>query len=483
MPSRSTRTSPMPVLGMVDGSTSKLAATTASRIVDDVAALGWPVGEVLGSESELLERYDVSRAVFREAVRLVEHQQVARMRRGPGGGLVVTEPTVEAIIDAAVVYLHRVDARLDEVFEARMALEEIVVETAPERLEEEDLVRLRDLLAAEAAGEVTDHRALHAMLASLTRNPALELFVDILNRVSVLYLSDPKLVGSTTVKESRHAHARIAEAVMANDAGLARRRMRKHLDAEAEYLQRRRATRQLLPDTSLGGAVSNRRAERLARTILQEIVSEDLAPGTLLGSEAELMERHGVSRSVLREAVRLLEHHNVATMRRGPGGGFFVAPPDVAAVTNVVGLYLARRGMSIADLADLRTRLELVLIGLAAPRIDDEAAARLRESLEHERNASDEEFADAVHDLHAAIAAIAGNRALELVTLVLIRITRLYQLQELSDDDRQKISDEVSSTHAGIVDALVDGDVDVARHRMRRHLDRVGGRLARNRRR
>ena len=154
-----------------------------------------------------------------------------------------------------------------------------------------------------------------------------------------------------------------------------------------------------------------------------------------------------------------------------------------AAVTNVVGLYLARRGMSIADLADLRTRLELVLIGLAAPRIDDEAAARLRESLERERNASDEEFADAVHDLHAAIAAIAGNRALELVTLVLIRITRLYQLQELSDDDRQKISDEVSSTHAGIVDALVDGDLDVARHRMRRHLDRVGGRLARNRRR
>ena len=69
------------------------ATVTAGRIVDDVVALGWPIGTVLGSESDLLERYGVSRAVFREAVRLVEHQQVASMRRGPGGGLVVSEPS------------------------------------------------------------------------------------------------------------------------------------------------------------------------------------------------------------------------------------------------------------------------------------------------------------------------------------------------------------------------------------------------------
>lgn len=57
---------------------AKRAAKVADRIIEDVMVLGWPVGEVLGSESELLERYNVSRAVFREAVRLIEHQQVAR---------------------------------------------------------------------------------------------------------------------------------------------------------------------------------------------------------------------------------------------------------------------------------------------------------------------------------------------------------------------------------------------------------------------
>src|SRR5438105_9982858 len=147
-------------------------------------AQGWPVGDVLGSEGELLERYGVSRAVFREAVRLVEHEQVARMRRGPGGGLVVTEPSVDAIIDAAVLYLHRVDARLDEVFEARLVLEEIATELASARLGESDLAPLRALVRDERAGRLDDPRALHSMLAAMTGNPALELFVEILNRVS-----------------------------------------------------------------------------------------------------------------------------------------------------------------------------------------------------------------------------------------------------------------------------------------------------------
>src|SRR5262245_52228039 len=165
----------------------KLAATVADRIVDDVRAQGWPVGEVLGSEADLLDRYGVSRAVFREAVRLVEHQQVARMRRGPGGGLVVREPTVDSVIDAVLVYLYRLGARLDDVFETRLVLEEIVVDLAPDRVEEVDIAALRGVIQREAAGDASDPRELHMLLATVTRNAALELFVDILNRVSALY--------------------------------------------------------------------------------------------------------------------------------------------------------------------------------------------------------------------------------------------------------------------------------------------------------
>ena len=103
-----------------------MAASIADAIVADVIAQGWPEGQVLGSEPELLERYGVSRAVFREAVRLVEHKEVARMRRGPGGGLIVTTPSVESVTDAVAVFLFYVDADVEEVFELRAVFMQVV---------------------------------------------------------------------------------------------------------------------------------------------------------------------------------------------------------------------------------------------------------------------------------------------------------------------------------------------------------------------
>ena len=458
---------------------SKLAANVARRILTDVVDRGWPVGQVLGSQAELIDRYGVSRAVFREAVRLVENQQVATMRRGPGGGLVVTEPTVDAIIDAAVLYLHRANTRLDEVFEVRIALEVIAAELATERLTEEDAAELRTLALQEA--EVHDHRSLHARLAALTRNPALELFVDILNRVAFLYFrGGAGSLGEGTLAASREAHARIVSAVLDHEPDTAARRMRRHLQAESAFLQNRKLSRQFLSrSVALGGGVSNKRAEDVARAILQDVVADDLPPGTLLGSQAALIEKYGASRAVFREALRLLEHHQIATMRRGPGGGLFVSAPSVRAVSDVVAVYLARRDISLADLVELRIRVELTQVELAIDRANRAAATcpSCTDALEHEDKLSLGEFADGGHDLHAVIAALAGNRALELVSLVLIRLMRLHQVEEVSDEERAVAALEVSKAHGAIADAIAGGEVEVARRRMRRHLVALGSYL------
>jgi DNA-binding FadR family transcriptional regulator len=134
----------------------KLASAVADRIVADIAQRGWPEGEVLGSEPDLLERYGVSRAVFREAVRLLENQQVARMRRGRGGGLVVTAPTLESVIDPVAVYLFYANTRIEHVAEAKIALEGTVAELAPKRMTEHDLAALRDLAERERSGDTDD---------------------------------------------------------------------------------------------------------------------------------------------------------------------------------------------------------------------------------------------------------------------------------------------------------------------------------------
>jgi DNA-binding FadR family transcriptional regulator len=468
---RTTTSSPAPT-----GSESTLAAGVARRILTDVVDRGWPVGEVLGSQTALIERYGVSRAVFREAVRLVENQQVATMRRGPGGGLVVTEPTVDAIIDAAVLYLHRTNTRLDEVFEARIVLEVIAAELATHRLRKEDAEGLRTLEAA----EVRDHRALHARLAAITRNPALVLFVDILNRVAFLYFrGGAGTVAEGTLSASREAHARIVGAVLDHDAESASRRMRRHLVAESAFLQNRKLSRQVLPrNVALGGGVSNKRAEDVARAILQDVVADDLPPGTLLGSQAELIERYGASRAVFREALRLLEHHQIATMRRGPGGGLFVSAPSVRAVSDVVAVYLARRAISMADLVELRIRVELALVDLAIARADGaRSEAELHDALDHERELSTAEFADGGHDLHVVLAGMAGNRALELVLLVLLRLMRLHQVEQVTDEERAVAALEVSKAHGAIADAITTRDVESARRRMRRHLEAIGSYL------
>jgi DNA-binding FadR family transcriptional regulator len=174
---------------------------------------------------------------------------------------------------------------------------------------------------------------------------------------------------------------------------------------------------------------------------------------------------------VLREAVRILEHHQVAAMKRGPGGGLFVAAPSAAAVTDMVAIYLAYRGMNLSEVMELRMGVEVALVDLAVDRMDEGGAARLHAALEHEANASDLERAEAVHDLHAAIAAMSQNRVLALVALVMIRLSRLYQIEKLAEKQRKKINEEVLRTHEKIARAVASGDKELARHRMRRHLE------------
>ena len=454
---------------------AKRAAKVADRIVEDVMALGWPVGLVLGSEADLLERYHVSRAVFREAVRLVEHEQVARTRRGPGGGLVVTEPTVGVVVDAVVLYLHRVDARLDEIFEARVVLEDLACQLAITHMGKDDEARLRDFAAGASVAANGDPRALHSLIASIAGNAGLALLVQVFNRVSQLYSPGWERLGPAVTKESVHAHARIADALLARDLERAQRRMRTHLNAEADFLSTRRSTRQLLPDSVvMAESRQGKGAETVARNITRMIITEGLRPGDLVGTEPQLIGREGVSRALLREAVRLLEHHQIARMRRGPGGGLFVLVPSAHAVTEVAAIYLARRGMTLPELAELRMGVELATTGLAAARVDEEAVAALHEALAREETASEGERAEAMHDVHAAVAQAARNRALHLVALVLIRLSRLHQIERLAPQVQRQIRFELASAHTGIAGSIVAGDVVAARDGMKQHLEALG---------
>jgi DNA-binding FadR family transcriptional regulator len=210
-----------------------------------------------------------------------------------------------------------------------------------------------------------------------------------------------------------------------------------------------------------------KRAEGVAREIFHRVVAGRLQPGDLLGSEPDLMEHYGVSRAVFREAVRLLEHDHVATMRRGRRGGLIVASPSAAAVTDVVAVYLAWRQIDVAALVELRIGLELALVDLVVDRLDADGRAELERVVGREVDGSEE----GSHGLHVTLAHLSGNSVLELLALVLIRLTRLHQVRGLSKSARADLGHAIDQTHRGIVVALQRGDRDGAKRRLRRHLE------------
>jgi DNA-binding FadR family transcriptional regulator len=148
----------------------KLASQVADRIIGTIMRDGWKVGTIVGSEADLLERYDVSQAVFRQSVRLLEHLGVATTRRGPGGGLVVTEPSSGAVVQASMVYLTFTNLSLGELMEARSSLERSVARLAADRADDHQIGLLRERVAidnernslsASAGGDRTEGTASH----------------------------------------------------------------------------------------------------------------------------------------------------------------------------------------------------------------------------------------------------------------------------------------------------------------------------------
>ncbi|WP_244287452.1 FadR/GntR family transcriptional regulator [Amycolatopsis rubida] len=230
------------------GGTRRLAEKVSEQIEKDIIDGGWRVGSVLGSETELIERYGVSRAVFREAVRLVEHQQMAAMRRGPGGGLVVTEPDPGVVRNAARVYLRHAEVNRQQLMQARTALEVAGIALAAENLTESGIVRLKEALESERElieqGFTRGHaRNLHRVIAELAGNPAITLFVEVLAQLDQDIVQrewDAESAGGEhrdAARESHEAHEAIVAALVAGDAPLGQHRMRRHLQAIAALLR------------------------------------------------------------------------------------------------------------------------------------------------------------------------------------------------------------------------------------------------------
>jgi len=112
-------------------------------------------------------------------------------------------------------------------------------------------------------------------------------------------------------------------------------------------------------------------AQRIAGLIEGDIASGGYAPGVKLGTEEGLAERYQVSRSVLREALALVEHSGLASSRRGKGGGLIVGGATAESIAANLQRYLDVISRDVEETLDIRRTVEGLTSRLAAQRLDE----------------------------------------------------------------------------------------------------------------
>ena len=471
----------------------KRASKIARQIEADIVRRGWTIGESLGSEHALQQRYEVSRSVLREAVRLVEHHQVARMRRGPNGGLLICEPDAGPATRAVVIYLEYLGTTLDDLLNARLVLEPLAASLAAERIDEAGIDRLRAVLRAEEQwkpGMPVPRDEFHMALAQQSKNPVLELFIDVLMRLTARYAlksrADSAGEAVEAVDQMHNDHSEIVAAVTAGDSARAKTLSERHVEAVTAWLQEH----QRGGDAPRAGVVleapGGKLGEVVAASIGDDIAASGWRVGSVFGTETELLERYRVSRAVLREAVRLLEYHAIAHMRRGPGGGLVVTKPEAQASIDTIALYLQYRRPSREDFRCVRDAIEIdnvakvvnrrsesevtafvITHGAPHPAIHrSELDKGCHETADDVRKAAVEEFR-----FHVGLAQLAGNALLDLFLRIIVELFRRHWSS--TGQGLPTWSDVVAVEHAHqrILEAIRAGDDSLARYRIRRHLD------------
>ncbi len=450
---------------------------------------GWTVGELLGSESALQQHYGVSRSVLREAVRLVEHHQVARMRRGPNGGLLICEPDAGPAARAVVIYLEYLGTTLGDLLNARLVLEPLAAALAAERIDEAGIDRLRAVLRAEKhrkPGASAPADEFHIALAEQSKNPVLQLFIDILMRLTRRCMRKSRTDSATDVVEAfeqvHHDHSDIVAAVTAGDPAQAKMLSQRHVEAVIAWLEEHQRAADTTPSDKPCRAERHdveaprgKLAEVLAANIADDIAASGWQVGSVFGTETALLERYRVSRAALREAVRLLEYHAIAQMRRGPGGGLVVTKPEAQASIDTIALYLQYRKPHREDLRCVRDAIEIDNVATIVNRrseskiaafIDTHGRSAFDEPADDVRTATVEEFR-----FHIGLAQLAENALLDLFLRILIELFRRHWASTGKELLTRSDVMAIEHAHLRILDAIGAGDDSLARHRIRRHLN------------
>lgn len=213
----------------------------------------------LGSEDELVSALGVSRPTLRQALRILELEQLITVRRGVGGGIFALHPSVEGVAQTASVYLRAESTTYGDVIHtihvlatqcARLAASNPDVDARRQLVTfyDERLPNgVQDSLPRTTFVALTGE--FEVLLAKVSGSKTLMLFMSVL--IDLAVPAAAHIIGDVTnMRQTLENHRSVAQAVLRGDPDLAAERMAEHMQGLLELGDETTALQSLYPHTA-----------------------------------------------------------------------------------------------------------------------------------------------------------------------------------------------------------------------------------------
>lgn len=220
-------------------------------------------------------------------------------------------------------------------------------------------------------------------------------------------------------------------------------------------------------------------SSQVAERLLSEILDGTYAPGSSLPSEGNLVKRFGVSRVVIREAIRALEARGLVEASQGKR-------PIVLGLTSSMpsdffGMVLRSDDRAIFELVEVRRTLEVANARLAAERATEDDFRQMQQAIDDMRANRDhpgEDYDAADVAFHERLAAASGNRFHRLLIEALGDLLRASREESRRGHVIRGLEAAQSiEVHQRILEALTRRDAETAAREMDDHLSSALGDL------
>ncbi len=219
------------------------------------------------------------------------------------------------------------------------------------------------------------------------------------------------------------------------------------------------------------------RPVQVAEAIKDWVVERGLQAGSRLPGEAELIERFGMAKGTIREAMRVLEAQGLVKTRTGPGGGSFVHEVSRQRAKALLGNYFYFKDLTIGDIYQLRLTLEPQLAASLAGKLSEDVLRQLEDTIagySHPSASLDEERRQHVASLrfHAILAEQSGNPLLGFIIDFMVKLlSDLTVYRRLYSPPNIELWQKGRDHQQALVVALRDGDAEQARSIMADHME------------